>query len=68
MPEEISEKEMESLISKMGKECVSCGCHISPLMGLETIKTQKCQNCLVLKEMQDSGALARQGLCMLDFM
>jgi len=62
------DKELERKIDTMPNKCRMCGCYITPLMGRETIETGLCQNCIILKEMDRSGALAKNGLCMLDFM
>jgi len=50
------------------RKCKMCGARLSVFMGKETWKQMLCQNCIKLKKMESSGALARQGLTPLDFM
>jgi hypothetical protein len=56
------------MTNKKYKKCKMCGAILSVFMGEESRKKQLCQNCIQLKKMESSGALARAGLTPLDFM
>jgi hypothetical protein len=50
------------------RKCRMCGARLSPFMGKECWEKMLCQNCIVIKQMESSGALARAGLMTTDMM
>ena len=49
-------------------KCEMCGARLSVFMGEESVKRQLCQNCIVIKKMDSSGVLAKNGLMATDMM